>query len=966
MSNSISKEHHPAPLTFWTPMPEGIDSKRVDAADKIIRMGNAAICKATRAGFTTSAVIAAERRGLKVLVVAPTRNILTKTVRETVKKSGGIHCDITGHSQCKYVQELIKKDPLFKELPILIEDRCDNCEDYETCPVTEIERVDNFTTATITYSKLESVMISTSESAAFIREKLADINIVIFDEAHVLSFPNLPQVDFDKYLVIPDRYGSLRKVYKNWLSLRDENRDHASEIEFFTEQDPQHYTGFAVPTNNISSWQEKAKMWGELISLAKKRTEWDISASDILALRDIISIMSGLNATISYIEKSGSGRMVVSGCQGKNQHALEQFLKETVPKAKIIFVSGTLVERGRGFFSELSGRDIKSVVYPDLNDTNHIMQIHPSTWRYSKRDGRNGIKRAIEEVRAISDSIGNQPIILFAMNTKDAAELKKRLKDLHNVAVDYYKSANSIGVAQKARICIAVGAAELPRHACDPLAQGKDDHERYFDSQKLRINEVHTATWQAWSRVKDPDGLSESHVYCVGIRAEEAAKIVTWGTKREVEAKLDKKNGLKTSVKCEEYLGRPNIAMEERSDLRPCRRTITDYVDAVVPISEVISERQKSYTFPYNNIVGETVRFSDRPLRLFNRPISSEEFEQNFFSLTTFFVSRIDKCGLQWKHADSKGNFGYYTGAPTVPFQELIMDHLFERETIALPPYDLHDNCYFCALDFDDHAGDTPQSYNVKKLTGFLDQQTIPSIVVKSGSNDGYHVFIPLFPTQTFIAYKFIKQLVKDAGLEDIKPERLPASKSCKSTKKGYGKQIKLPLAYNWKADKKSVVVDPHTLEPVEFVEVTHAIKLRDIPEPIKTKAKKAAKTTSRQKAARTASSQTKSVFPSDEMRPCIREVIESKVQLEGGEGHAMRVAIAAEALRCGLSEEQAIDLFRSQDDFDEHTTLRNIQYIWENDYRRYSCETLQDKSGSFVKESCRQCPFSNGDFNEV
>lgn len=62
-----------------------MDTDRVKAADKILKMGNVAVCKTTRAGFTTSAVIAAERWDLKTLVIAPTRNILSKTVRKQYK-----------------------------------------------------------------------------------------------------------------------------------------------------------------------------------------------------------------------------------------------------------------------------------------------------------------------------------------------------------------------------------------------------------------------------------------------------------------------------------------------------------------------------------------------------------------------------------------------------------------------------------------------------------------------------------------------------------------------------------------------------------------------------------------------------------------------------------------------------------------------------------------------------------------
>ena len=64
----------------------------------------------------------------------------------------------------------------------------------------QIERIDNFTVVTMTYSKLEAIIMSEEESKR-IGNKLEDIDLVIFDEAHTISFPSLPQVDFDTHIV---------------------------------------------------------------------------------------------------------------------------------------------------------------------------------------------------------------------------------------------------------------------------------------------------------------------------------------------------------------------------------------------------------------------------------------------------------------------------------------------------------------------------------------------------------------------------------------------------------------------------------------------------------------------------------------------------------------------------------------------------------------------------------------------
>jgi len=215
--------------------------------------------------------------------------------------------------------------------------------------------------------------------------------------------------------------------------------------------------------------------------------------------------------------------------------------------------------------------------------------------------------------------------------------------------VDYYKSADSIGVAQEARICIAVGAAELPRHACDAAGRGgKDDHERFYDSQQLRINAWIGATWQAVSRVKDPDGLVESHVHFIRVRAEVVSRIATLGAEREVKAKSKQSRAALILPLSARNISNGLIPRWKSGAIcGPGRRKVGDYVDAVVPISDVIHARQNSDTFPYTNIIGETERFLDEPLRLYNLPKSSGEFEQNFFCPDdSFSLQGVDKCGL--------------------------------------------------------------------------------------------------------------------------------------------------------------------------------------------------------------------------------------------------------------------------------------------------------------------------------
>ena len=76
-------------------------------------------------------------------------------------------------------------------------------------------------------------------------------DLIILDEAHLLSFPSLPQVDFDKYVVIPEEFRALRRIYDKWRDMQNENREEAHHIEFLVDQDLQGFTGIRVPTHYL-------------------------------------------------------------------------------------------------------------------------------------------------------------------------------------------------------------------------------------------------------------------------------------------------------------------------------------------------------------------------------------------------------------------------------------------------------------------------------------------------------------------------------------------------------------------------------------------------------------------------------------------------------------------------------------------------------------------------------------------
>jgi len=134
-----------------------VDESRVSLAATFLDGSDYEVYKATRAGFTTSFVIAAERSGKKVLFVSPTKKIIGDTMNGAAEIVG-----IYGNSACEYNKREVAQYPILKHLPMSIPRKCENCKYAEECPILDIERNPDALMKSMTAAKLEAVMISVS------------------------------------------------------------------------------------------------------------------------------------------------------------------------------------------------------------------------------------------------------------------------------------------------------------------------------------------------------------------------------------------------------------------------------------------------------------------------------------------------------------------------------------------------------------------------------------------------------------------------------------------------------------------------------------------------------------------------------------------------------------------------------------------------------------------------------------
>jgi hypothetical protein len=743
----------------------------------------------------------------------------------------------------------------------------------------------------------------------------------------------------------------------------DETRDHCRSEAFLS-----------FPYENAAAISTEALTYAyaELRRLAKARTALHFSDDDIRFLKDVISVMTCRSVTVNLVTSSTGDTYSIKGKPTENsptiKNAIRLFLKDICPNAKVFFVSGSQFEKYPGMFNDIAGRKLANVCVPDVKQNNSKMTIVPDTWTYSSvASTKSGTqdKRIKEQILDVMAKEPSKPIYIICFNRKLQEKIiKMKLPLPKGSKIDYYRSSDSIGVECAARIGIAIGIANNPINTFDFAT------ENVAESRSLRYQSVHSATWQAWSRIKDPEGIVPSKLYCIGIRSDDVDAIIRQGSGRQVfyNGKGANKQIIPPTITLSEELPKPKVLMEPKSKvaLEPTKMSSKEYIDCVVSLEDRMKDELVNLRLPLKNllfrlysIIGEKVgilKMTD--YKLYNPNESTDWIENNSILFYTNIISRIDKCGLQDKYQKPGKKWGYTTGLPPVPFEELLVQHFNAIETVALPPFALNDICYWCAADFDDH-NNTPQTNNVIHFTTYLRSMGIPYFALLSGSNLGYHVWILLEPCKTITAYKFIRQLIHDADIEnpgkiDLFPKQMAANNS--NNAKGYGNHLKLPNAYNWKAGRRSMLVDPITLEPVPYITIPGVLRLHEINEvPVKTR--KERKTISK------SFDQIPAKYEPDgrisgNMRPCLLKALEQ--ELTGGAGHMTRVAICHEALNAGMDRETVIDLFSGQADFSYEKTAVQVDYAIAQKYKKWRCDKIHDKCGQFI--DCENCLYNNID----
>jgi len=228
----------------------------------------------------------------------------------------------------------------------------------------------------------------------------------------------------------------------------------------------------------------------------------------------------------------------------------------------------------------------------------------------------------------------------------------------------------------------------------------------------------------------------------------------------------------------------------------------------------------------------------------------------------------------------------------------------------------------FIDLDF---PGDLKRAKEVfRRVLHYLRVKHDISPYAQFSGSKGYHVLIPLEPITVnppSLASDFLRFLQLKLSLGYCDPQLLgDVVRLCR-----------LPNTYNSKAIKNDQdglvrIVQEWDGKRLDTSLLWEEFRLKKLDEELSRKEKKPR--------VKTAS------FERRDPRPCIAEALQRP--LKEGDGHLMRLAVAAEYLNLGWSPPEIAQLFQNQSDYSYEKSLYFVEDAQKRGYKPFKCKTIQ------------------------
>lgn len=539
--------------------------------------GNVLLYGTPRSGKTTAMIAESINRFEKYLIIEPTNEIATTTVKEACEKAdhgnGLCHINIQANAKgCIKIRDMISEYPILKQLPVIpLPTLCYDCDRHEECSYDRILKVETDTIAgvSLTYHKLVALMLSDNPINKEILQKITSISKnVIFDECHRLEINKIKRVDiieskkgyttaydFKQYdfININSSVRKLAELFKIILyaseiqKAADDVLNKANGKRYFEESlrrvienpvyDPSPYIRKELYSNVHHEIVEIAKIMKDRLNIL-----------DLIQLYAMLAVVTASKIQICAVRDHGIIKVQLAAVDTVFGELIASFIKSMQARRRVILTSGTInndFDYDSLFFTPVN-KIIWGINGDPLNtcDRMHVYTDHKKCTVASGRKEYSIIETLPEIVTDILKIIKvYHNVKIVTINKEIAHKLHKLLKESgHNYGVDYYNSDKSLGVKCDSRVMITVGLAYKPANSFDAVTEDTDS------SFTTLHNSIHSDTYQMMSRVKDPEGKEDSFVFMLRSNLTDVEKVVTWGVNRVVRSEITKTGGTVKSL----------------------------------------------------------------------------------------------------------------------------------------------------------------------------------------------------------------------------------------------------------------------------------------------------------------------------------------------------------------------------------------------------------------------------------
>jgi hypothetical protein len=458
------------------------------------------------------------------------------------------------------------------------------------------------------------------------------------------------------------------------------------------------------------------------------------------------------------------------------------------------FNYNTLLDNGNKFIDVMFGEN------GDPLYTNEKMLLIADTKTLSFTRGKYSAKAQlpiiVHKICRWLDELGDNCFIIAP--TIDLAKLyKKAIYDVgRDIEVTYYRSSETIGVNSECRTAIVICAAHIPTHSYDYIVDEDDDEK---ESLIRRQEDVDTATYQAISRVKDPNGKSPSVVYFFGVPEDQVSNLATWGMDRKVSiAKNGRGKRNKIQITCSSYIAKPKIIQCE--DFTVALDEAKKHMYGVKSLDGAIEENKIKTGLPSSEIQNTTIKNTSgadtRQLELhINNIICSSNCTR---------VSHVDLLNLILKGAlIGASDSGITKSKANWHMQGKVL----QKTKIVSKDNNVH------WIQFQDIRF----IHDLNRMLKYLQTSNISRFVENNLTDNTYTVWILVNPIEGLKAKKFGEQVIRDIVKdgEEFHCVLIPKYTHQKGTKFKKNNEIKLPLH-----PKSRILVDGKFKQTFESLDI--------------------------------------------------------------------------------------------------------------------------------------------------